>query len=116
MNIIFEGGHESGILDLDGKSDEEMEESVSPSPSIVGKTEEEDSDDESETVSAENDHDQPGDEEGEEYQAAKRSASNISEESETSGVEDKNDEINKCMKVSKFEKYAPPWRKLQAPV
>ena len=73
------------------------------------------SDDESESVSAENDHDQIADEEGEEYQAAERSPSNITEESEMSGVEDKDDEIEH-IKVSKFEKYAPRRQKLQTPV
>lgn len=92
----LEGGHESGILDLDGRSDEEMEESVSPSPSTTEETEDEGSaDDESDSMSAENDHGQPGYDEGEKHQAAKRSASEISEESETFGVEDKNAEINK---------------------
>lgn len=115
MNIILEGGNESGVSDVDGRSDKEMEESIFPPLFITGEKNEEDSDDERESVSAENDHDQIADEEGEEYQAAERSASNITEESEMSGVEDKNDEIER-IKVSKFEKYAPRRQKLQTPV
>ena len=111
----MEGGNESGVSDVDGRSDKEMEEPIFPPLFITGEKNEEGSDDESESVSAENDHDQIADEEGEEYQAAERSPSNITEESEMSGVEDKDDEIEH-IKVSKFEKYAPRRQKLQTPV
>ena len=80
MEYYFGESYKSGLSDLDISGDEEIRESLFPPPRIIGEKDEED--DETESMSTKNDHDQPGEEEGEEHQAAEHSASNVSEESE----------------------------------